>query len=76
MSSPLVYLDELTARKAELSSRIEMMENHLAGKDTQVVGSWRDTKDVTEQDVENLKAELAHIEKEIERVSSGTGRQS
>ena len=71
MSSPKVYLEELAARKAELSSRIEMMENHLAGKDTEAVGSWSDTKDVTERDVENLRVELAHIDEEIERVSSG-----
>ena len=70
MSSPKVYLEELVARKAELSSRLEMMENHLAGRESPL-GSWEDYKDVTERDASNLRAELAHIDEEIERVSSG-----
>jgi hypothetical protein len=47
-----------------------MIENHLAGREFPL-GSWEDYKDVTERDAGNLRAEIAHIDEEIDRVNSG-----
>lgn len=71
MSSPKVFIEEQLARKAELTQRIELMRNHLAGRSENAVGSGEDFVDVTERDIEHHEAEIADIDARIARMKHG-----
>jgi len=71
MSSPKVFVEEQLARRDELTSRIEMMRNYLAGKSENAFGSGRDYVDTTQDDIDRDEAEIAAIDARIAQLRDG-----
>jgi len=72
MTSPLVFIEEQLALRADMVSRLEMMKNHIAnpGSDGSI-GIGIDYEDVTEETVADLEARIADIDERVERMRSG-----
>ena len=71
MSSPKTFIEDRLARRREIVQRIEMMRNHLAGKNENAVGSGRNYEDTTEQDIQLLEEEIAIIDAQVEKMRNG-----
>ena len=72
MSSPLSFIEDQLAHRAELVSSIEMMENHLADpQGSSRFGMLENSKDVTPESIAALQEQLAEIDESIERMKRG-----
>ena len=72
MTSPLVFIEEQLAFKADMVSRLEMMKNHLANPGSSgATGVGINYEDVTERAVADLEAQIADIDQRVEGMRSG-----
>ena len=73
MATPKIFIQEQSERREEISRRIELMRNHLAGATEDSVGSTENFMDVTQREIDRLEAEIAEIDARIARLRNGEG---
>lgn len=72
MSSPKVFLEELSARRAELCQQLELMESHIANPQrTPSFGTTENSKSTTEDSIARVKEQIAQLDEQIDRVNRG-----
>lgn len=73
MATPKIFIQEQSERREEISRRIELMRNYLAGATEDSVGSTENFMDVTQREIDRLEAEIAEIDARIARLRNGEG---
>jgi predicted trehalose synthase len=72
MTTPLPFIEEKLAERAQLESQLHMMENHLADPQrSPSFGTHQNYEDTTQANIDDVKRRIAEIDELIERMRRG-----